>query len=223
MTSSAAEAISSATAITVELKLVPDRVDLAAPVGEGAMPATPIATSTMPVRNGRPKESLTMTPTSRPVRSPICSRMAAAEASGSTGSSTSVPGSGALEASTPAEAQTNPWRVSAITSGGRERTTRTASPRITSRWRASCPARELDRCGRRLDVVEADDAPLRLRHDLLRDDDDVGVLELDRLDDERAELVALHDLREAFDRDDAELRQRPAPPPRARGGWRRHA
>ena len=83
--------------------------------------------------------------------------------------------------------------------------------------------RQLDCCGRRLDVVEANDAPLRLRHDLLRDDSDVGVLELDRPGDELAEVVPFHDLGEAFDRDDAELRQRPAPPPRARGGSRRRA
>ena len=78
--------------------------------------------------------------------------------------------------------------------------------------------RELDCRGRRLDVVEAHDPPLGLRDDLLGDDDDVAVLELDALDDERAEVVPLRDLRETLHRDDTELRQRPAPPPRARGG-----
>ena len=43
--------------------------------------------------------------------------MPRALASGSSGSSTSVPGSGAFEWSTPADAQTKPCRVSAITSG----------------------------------------------------------------------------------------------------------
>ena len=45
--------------------------------------------------------------------------MPRAEASGSRGSRTSAPGSGAFDASTPADAQTKPWRVSAITSGPR--------------------------------------------------------------------------------------------------------
>ena len=34
------------------------------------MPATPIATFTTPFRQGRPKESVTITPTSTPKRSP---------------------------------------------------------------------------------------------------------------------------------------------------------
>ena len=76
------------------------------------MPATPIATSVVPCRKGRPKESLTITGT------PSLSWSARAEASGSSGSRTTVPGAGALEASTPAEAQTKPWRVSAMISGG---------------------------------------------------------------------------------------------------------
>ena len=46
------------------------------------------------------------------------------------GSRTSVPGSGAFDASTPADAQMKPWRVSAITSEPRVRTTRFASRRI---------------------------------------------------------------------------------------------
>ncbi len=82
----------------------------------GARPATPIATSVVPCRNGRPNESVTITATSLPVRSTSVDRIRRALASESSGSSTSVPGSGAFEWSTPAEAQTKPWRVSAITS-----------------------------------------------------------------------------------------------------------
>ena len=48
-----------------------------------------------------------------------------------------MPGSAAFEWSTPAEAQTKPWRVSAITSASRERTMRFVSRRITSSWRGS--------------------------------------------------------------------------------------
>ena len=98
----------------------------------------------MPFRNGRPKESLITTPTSRPVRAASPERMPAADASGSIGRSTSVPSSGAFDASTPAEAQTKPCRVSAITSGGRARTIAVASARITSRRRASSSGCELD-------------------------------------------------------------------------------
>ena len=85
------------------------------------MPATPIATSVVPRRHGRPKESLTITAT------PSRSLRRAAESSGSSGSKTSVPGSGAFEASTPAAAHTKPCRVSAMTSSPRRRTIRRAS------------------------------------------------------------------------------------------------
>ena len=61
------------------------------------------------------------------------------------GSSTTLSGSGAFEASTPAEAQTKPWRVSAITSGGRARTMRAASRRITSMLARVGAGRELER------------------------------------------------------------------------------
>ena len=71
------------------------------------------------------------------------SRMRAAEASGSSGSSTTVPAPFAFDASTPADAQTKPCRVSAITSGGRDRTTRTLSRRISSRWRGIGVGRQL--------------------------------------------------------------------------------
>src|SRR2546429_2216345 len=100
-------------------------------------PAAPIATSVVAARHGRPNESVTMTPTSALVRSRRCSRSRAAEASGSSGSKTTVSGSGAFEASTPAEAQTKPGRVSAITSGARVRRIRALSRRITSSRRGS--------------------------------------------------------------------------------------
>ena len=49
------------------------------------MPATPMATSVVPWRNGRPNESLTITATSRPVRSRSAARIRRALASGSSG------------------------------------------------------------------------------------------------------------------------------------------
>ena len=48
-----------------------------------------------------------------------------------------MPGPFAFDASTPADAHTNPCRVSAITSGGRARTTSRLSRRMTSIRRAS--------------------------------------------------------------------------------------
>ena len=127
-------------------------------------------------------------------------------------------GSGAFDASTPADAHTNPWCVS----GDHERRARAHDARGLAEDHLQVTrvvsGGELDGRGRRLDFVEAHDSPLGLRDDLLGDHDDVAVLELDSLDDERAEVVPLRDLRETLHRDDTELRQRPAPPPRARGG-----
>ena len=91
-----------------------------------------------------------------------------------------------------------PCCVSQMTSGGRTRTTLFASWRMTSIRRAvAVLAGDLARLLRRLDSVERDDAPLDLRDRLLRDDDDVAVLELDPLDDQRREVVALAQLRDA--------------------------
>ena len=69
-------------------------------------------------------------------------------------------------------------------------------------------AGELARPLRRLDVREVDDATLDLRDRLLRDDEDVVVLEARlraRVDDERGEIVALLELRDPAERDDAQL------------------
>ena len=160
----------------------------------GGIPATPIATSVVPWRNGRPNESVTTTPTVRPVSSRSASRMPRALASGSSGSSTSVPGSGAFEWSTPAEAQTKPCRVSVITSGAA-----LADDRASPRARIDLDLARVALARRRartalvggLDVVEPHDAALGLRDRLLRDDEHVAVLELGALRDERGEIVAL--------------------------------
>ena len=66
--------------------------------------------------------------------------------------------------------------------------------------------RELARPRGRLELVEPHDAPLRLGDDLLRDDDDVGVLEPARAvgcgREQRREVVPLFDLRDALERED---------------------
>ncbi len=66
-------------------------------------------------------------------------------------------------------------------------------------------ARNLASALRRFDIAETDDTSLRLRHDLLRDHDDVAVLELDGAGDERREVVPWPDLRQAGDGNDAKL------------------
>ena len=74
----------------------------------GAIPATPIATFAMPVRQGRPKVSVMTTATSTPAISRSRSRIAAALASGSTGSKLTISPPGMLVRSTPALAQMKP-------------------------------------------------------------------------------------------------------------------
>ena len=61
---------------------------------------------------------------------------------------------------------------------------------------------ELDRLRGRLDLVEADDLPLGLRDHLVRDADDVAVLELGSPRDQRGEVIVHLDLRQPFHRED---------------------
>src|SRR5205823_5611528 len=68
-------------------------------------------------------------------------------------------------------------------------------PRILS-------AGDLARAVRGLVLVEPNDAPFDLRDRLLRDDDDVGLLELDAFEDEPREIVALPELRNPGDREE---------------------
>jgi hypothetical protein len=58
---------------------------------------------------------------------------------------------------------------------------------------------------RGFDVCETNDAPFGLRDDLLCDDDNVAVLEVDRLADQLGQVVALPYLGKAGDRDDANV------------------
>ena len=121
---------------------------------------------------------------------------ARAEASGSTGSSSTVP-SGAFDASTPAAAPMMPWRFSTMRvtppSYSRVATTRTVSAVIAGSRSSACTI-----------------AALGLRHDLRGHDEDVAVGELRRARDERGEVVALRDLGQALDALDAELHGHPA-------------
>ena len=112
--------------------------------------------------------------------------MASDDVSGSTGSSETNPGS-TFDASTPAFAQTNPWCVSGDD--------QLAALRDDPAGLAFDPRRSS------LALV-GDDASLGLRHDLLRDRDDVVVAHAERsqrLGQHRGKVVALADLREALD------------------------
>jgi hypothetical protein len=68
---------------------------------------------------------------------------------------------------------------------------------------------DLDRARRRLDPVQAHDAALDLRDRLLRDDDDVVVLELDAIEHERGEVVALAQLGQVAHGQDGDARHSP--------------
>ena len=85
-----------------------------------------MALSVCPARHGRPMVSVTITPRVRPVRWCSVLRSRRADSSGSSGSSTTVPGA-VLDSSTPAAARTRPCRVCAIVVAPRRATTRTVS------------------------------------------------------------------------------------------------
>ena len=150
-----------------------------------------------------------MTPMVTPVLSAIAVRSRTADASGSSGSRTTVSGPLAFEASTPADAQTKPCRVSVMTSGGRARTTSRVSRRMTSMRRgspspASSCARSDGSTSRRSTTRPSD-----LRDRLLRDHEDVPGLEpshaLGRVDEQCGEIVAGLELRDAREPDHPHL------------------
>jgi hypothetical protein len=68
-------------------------------------------------------------------------------------------------------------------------------------------ARDLPRTLGGLQVLEPDDASLGLRDPLLREDDDVAVLELELRRDQLGEIVPCTDLRQPLDCDDTNLSQ----------------
>ena len=105
----------------------------------GTSPAQPIATSAWPIRQARPKLSAITTPIRAPWTPPISVRSRRAEASGSSGSSSTDSGSPTFELSIPALAQTSRGR-----SRRSARRVRRAPPRRSPRGsaaRASAPCR----------------------------------------------------------------------------------
>ena len=182
ITSEAAAATSSANPISVARKVRPKRSGRPRRSISAGSPAAPAATPTVPRRHARPQLSLTITPMRLPKCAPSRSRSAAAEPSGSRGSSStgSAPIAGStLDWSTPALAVTKPRRCSTISALARWRTTRCDSPRMTSTSRGSLStsAARLTRARRRPDLAKIDVATLGLRDDLLRHHQDVLLLE----------------------------------------------
>ena len=114
----------------------PAAVAASAPVIERRRPATPIATSSWPWRQARPKLSVISTAIAAPLHSRSRARSCRAAPSGSSGSSTIVSSTEELDSSIPALAQTKPWCVRR--SGRRARRARS---RLTRRAR---PGRHVD-------------------------------------------------------------------------------
>ena len=107
-----------------------------------------------------------------------------------------MPASGAFEASTPAERADE--AVPRL--GDHERRPARTIRRLAQDHLELARVvlrRELARRSHGSTSASAHDAALRLRDDLLRDHDDVAVLELDPLGDQRREVVALARSREA--------------------------
>ncbi len=131
LTRSPAAAISSATAAMVTSRVLPNASCSPRWSRTGSTPAAPIAVSVWPARHGRPMVSVTTTPTVTPSRPRSALRSRRADSSGSSGSSTTVPGA-VLDSSTPAAAITSPCLVSEIVVAPRLATTRTVSAAIAS-------------------------------------------------------------------------------------------
>ena len=108
---------------------------------------------------------------------PRAARSARAEASGSLGQQDERAGSAAFDASTPAFAQTKPWRVRQISRRARRARARRLSASTTSTWRGSLPCSAASSRARSpgVDVGEPHDAALGLGDDLVRDDEHVAV------------------------------------------------
>ena len=162
-------------------------------------PAMPIATSHWPTRQARPNESAITT-----ARAGRAAPRAGARAlaSGSRGSRTTQPVAARWTASTPALAQTNPWRVRQISTPRRRARSRPSRRGSPARGAGPCRARRQRAWPRRagLDVGQRADPALGLRDDLVRDDHDVARRPSRRRREQRGEVVAGLDLGQAGDR-----------------------
>ena len=191
-----------------------------------------MATSTMPQRHGRPNESDTMTGTSTPKRDAdrVADR-AWPSRRGRAGSSVTIepdPGP-TFEASTPPLAQTKPCGVSVMSTPFSIRTTRRASRRTTSIWRASRSKRSANSTAsaRGTTPVRSTIGALGLRDDLLGDDQHVIVAQREGARAWRSmaspmivgEVVADADLGDPVEGEDRD--RAPQPTPRRSGAFER--
>ena len=144
-----------------------------------ASPAMPIATSHWPWRQARPKESA-MTTAGRPGSAGPQAR--ARWRRDRAAAVTTCPRRAALEASTPALAQTKPWRVRQISTPRSARSTAADSSRTT--WTCArvlaVPARKLDRARASARPRQAPQRTLGLGHDLVREHEHVAGLAIRR-------------------------------------------
>ena len=202
-TRSAAAASSSATATCVERSTRPARSGVPRRSRSGARPATPIATSVVPRRNGRPNESVTITAT---VDAGALADRVADPAGARVGvdrqQDERVRARPRSSGRRPAEAQTKPWRVSAITSALRERTMRAVSRRITStRADRARPASSRARSDGSTSS-SATTRPSAFETTFCATTTTSPSSSCACAGDQRAEVVALPDLGQALDRDD---------------------
>ena len=120
-----------------------------------------------------------------------------------------MPGSAAFEWSTPAEAQTNPCRVSAITSPPRERTMRAVSREDHLELRGGrSPARRARGALGGLDVLERTTRPSAFETTFCATTTTSPSSSSARRGDQRAEIVPLADLGQPLDRDDLDHARR---------------
>ena len=132
----------------------------------------PIATSLWPWRQARPNESV-MTIAGRPAGRRTRRAARGPRRRGRAGASRSRVRRRAFDASTPAFAQTNPWRVRQISTpgtGAHELRRLVEHDLDLARVLAVLVGEQRARAAG-LDVREVDDRALRLRHDLVRDDE----------------------------------------------------
>ena len=209
MTSSAADASSSATQISVATSSRPPASVVPLRSTTAATPAHPMATSVTPRRHGRPKVSETITPSVEP-EGVLQPRPDAA------GRTVRVLG----------QQRRGPVRhVGEVDAGvgADEAVPRLADHQVTAlAENAHRLLSHQGQLGRRIGVIELDQPALRLRDDLLRDHDHVagrelgpvGVRRRDRTGDERSQVGSGRHLAEAGDGEDLHaLSRRHRPPP----------
>ena len=170
----------------------------------GARPATPIATSVVPRRNGRPNESVTITATSTPVSSRSVDRIRRALASESSGSRITRVGLGRVRVVDAGRGADEPVAGlgdhEAARASARRARSRAGSPRAARRS-VSGPASSRARRDGSI-PSSATTRPSAFETAFCATTTTSPSRKLGRAGDQRAEVVALADLRQPLDRED---------------------